>query len=55
MSRLHASDLAVIAGPPAVGVALSHINLILGAISLCLGIAFQIWKWRREAKTPLNK
>ena len=28
---------------------LAQINLILGTVSLVLGIGYQVWKWRREA------
>ncbi len=50
MKHINASDLAMVTVPPAVGVSLSQVNLILGCVSLIIGIAFQLWKWRRDAK-----
>ena len=32
------------------GLTLAQINALLGCASLVLGIAYQIWKWRREAR-----
>jgi hypothetical protein len=29
---------------------LAQINALLGTLSLVLGITYQIWKWRREAR-----
>ena len=36
--------------PAGVGVSLALINGFLGAVSLALGISYQIWKWKREAR-----
>lgn len=36
--------------PAAVGITLAQVNAILGAVSLAVGIAYHLWKWRREAK-----
>jgi hypothetical protein len=32
------------------GLTLAQINAILGFVSLLIGISYQIWKWRKEAK-----
>lgn len=29
---------------------LAQINALLGTVSLILGIGYQVWKWRREAR-----
>jgi hypothetical protein len=29
---------------------LAQINAFLGTISLVIGISYQLWKWRRDAK-----
>jgi hypothetical protein len=29
---------------------LAQINALLGTLSLVLGISYQVWKWRREAR-----
>jgi hypothetical protein len=35
---------------------LAQINALLGTASLVLGITYQVWKWRREArKSHLDK
>jgi hypothetical protein len=28
---------------------IAQLNALLGAVSLVLGICYQVWKWRREA------
>ena len=51
--RIAPADLFAAATPPAVGLTLAELNSLLGCISLALGIAYLLWKWRREAKkTP---
>jgi len=30
------------------GITISQLNTYLGAISLLLGISYQLWKWRKE-------
>lgn len=32
------------------GLSLAQINAALGCASLIVGISYQLWKWRREAK-----
>ncbi len=32
------------------GITISQLNTYLGAISLLLGISYQVWKWRKEHK-----
>ncbi len=32
------------------GLSLAQINAALGCASLVVGISYQLWKWRREAK-----
>lgn len=32
------------------GMTLAQFNALLGTISLILGISFQLWKWRKEAR-----
>jgi hypothetical protein len=29
---------------------LAQINALLGTLSLVIGLSYQVWKWRREAK-----
>lgn len=33
------------------GITISQLNTYLGAVSLILGISYQLWKWRKEAKS----
>jgi hypothetical protein len=40
----------VAASAPVWGTALDYVNQWLTAISLVLGIAFLLWRWRRSAK-----
>lgn len=32
------------------GLSLAQINAALGCLSLVVGISYQLWRWRREAK-----
>jgi hypothetical protein len=32
------------------GLTIAQINAILGFVSLVIGISYQLWKWRREAR-----
>jgi hypothetical protein len=32
------------------GLTLAQLNALLGLASLLLGISYQIWKWRKEAR-----
>lgn len=36
------------------GLTLAQVNAALGFLSLALGISYQIWKWRREARDDLS-
>ena len=31
------------------GLTIAQINALLGMVSLCIGISYQLWKWRRES------
>lgn len=52
MKSFRPSDYLAALGGGAAGLTLSHINAGLTTISLVGGIAYLIWKWRREAKLP---
>ena len=44
---------AVLAAPTAgVGMTIADVNGYLTAVSIILGIAYLVWKWKREANTP---
>lgn len=45
-----AQTLAVASVPTLAGVTLAQVNTALGFVSLCLGIAFTVWNWRRLAR-----
>lgn len=32
------------------GLTLAQFNAILGCVSLVVGISYQLWRWRREAR-----
>jgi predicted RND superfamily exporter protein len=48
--RERAEHVAAAVLPAGVGVSLALINSLLGAVSLGLGISYQVWKWKREAR-----
>jgi hypothetical protein len=41
--------------PPAAGFSLAQVNALLGFVSLCIGIAFTLWNWRRIAREASEK
>lgn len=45
------SDLATATLPPVLAVTLGQIHTIIGIIGGLLGIAYLLWKWRKEAKS----
>jgi len=47
---LQAKDY-IVAGTPAVAsITLGQVNQVAGLVATLLGIAYLLWKWRREAK-----
>ena len=32
------------------GLTIAQVNAALGCVSLLVGISYQLWKWRREAR-----
>lgn len=46
---LRPTEYLAAAAPTAVGVTLAQVNEMLGCVSLALGIAYLVWRWRREA------
>jgi hypothetical protein len=36
------------------GLTLAQFNAILGAVSLILGISYQLWKWRKEYRAKAS-
>lgn len=55
MKHFRTSDIIAASAAPAAGLTLSHVNGVLTTVSITLGIAYLIWKWRREARTPPGK
>jgi hypothetical protein len=45
----HEKDILTAAVPTAASLTLSQINSLVGIIGGLVGIAYLIWKWRREA------
>lgn len=52
-NRIDGASVVVTTTAIAWGPMLDEVNKLLTAISLALGIAFLLWRWRRAAKTPL--
>lgn len=55
MKHYRPSDIIAATAGGAAGITLAHINAALTTLSITLGIAYLIWKWLREAKTPPGK
>jgi hypothetical protein len=45
----HPKDILTASIPTAATLTLSQIHLVVGIIGGILGIAYLVWKWRREA------
>ena len=50
----HEKDILVAATPTAASLTLSQINSLVGIIGGLIGIAYLIWKWRKEANRRQN-
>jgi len=47
---LQAKDYIVAGTPVAASITLSQVNQVAALVGTLLGIAYLLWKWRREAK-----
>lgn len=47
--RLTPTDIAIASMPPAAAITLGQVNSIIGIIGGLMGIAYLVWKWRKEA------
>jgi hypothetical protein len=52
MKHFRTSDIIAASAGGAAGITLAQINVALTTLSISLGIAYLIWKWRRESKHP---
>lgn len=50
MNDLTTRDFATAGVPAAASLTLSQLNSLIGMAGGLLGIAYLIWKWKREAK-----
>lgn len=50
--HLKTSDYFAALAPAAAGITLAQVNAVLSFLSLSGGLAYLVWKWRREIKTP---
>jgi hypothetical protein len=47
---LHPKDILVAGTPAVASITLSQVNQVAALVGTLLGIAYLLWKWRREAK-----
>lgn len=47
--------VAVALGAPVWAPVLAYVNVVLTTVSLLLGIAFIIWRWRRAARLGVDQ
>jgi hypothetical protein len=50
MNSDHTKDILTAATPAAAMVSLSQVNEVAALVGTLLGIAFLLWRWRREAQ-----
>jgi hypothetical protein len=48
----HEKDILTAAIPTTASFTLSQINSVIGIIGGLVGIAYLIWKWKKESKKP---
>lgn len=51
-SRFNSSDFIAAAAPVLGSITLADVNSASQILGACLGAAYLIWKWRREATAP---
>jgi hypothetical protein len=52
MNTDHTKAILTAATPAAAMVSLSQVNEVAALVGTLLGIAFLLWRWRREAQKP---
>ena len=55
MNPIQAKDLATAATPVVAWTSLSQVNEIAGLVATLLGIAYLLWRWRRQWKDGHKK
>lgn len=49
------TEIGIASMPPVASITLGHINSLVGIVGGLLGIAYLLWKWRRDASKNIDK
>jgi hypothetical protein len=49
------TDIGIASMPPIASITLGHINSLVGIVGGLLGIAYLLWRWKRDVRRDVDK